>query len=159
MKIEVCRTAGEVARRGAALVAAALARNPCEVMALPTGRTPVAMYAELAAKRKAGSVDFSCATVFNLDEVLLPNPNPHTFFQFMRRQWQAVVRVRAGEAGRRLDRIEAVHMRLGIGDAALRNERSLRFAPDRAIAGGRDPRDKPLPRDRATPERWWCPFR
>lgn len=89
MKIEVCRTAGEVARRGAALVAAALARNPCEVMALPTGRTPVAMYAELAAKRKAGSVDFSCATVFNLDEVLLPNPDPHTFFQFMRRHvWE-----------------------------------------------------------------------
>ncbi len=89
MKVEICPTAGEVARRGAALLAGLLARDRPTVMALPTGRTPVAMYAELAALRKARKVDFSKATVFNLDEVLLPNHHPQTFFQFMTRHvWQ-----------------------------------------------------------------------
>lgn len=88
MKIEILKTAGEVARRGAALLEAAAAADPELVVALPTGRTPVDMYAILAARRKAGAVDFSRVIAFNLDEVLLPRARPQTFFQFMiRHAW------------------------------------------------------------------------
>jgi len=85
VKIEILKNAGEVARRGASLFEASLAENPALVVALPTGRTPVDMYAVLAARRKAGAFDLSRATAFNLDEVLLPRAMPQTFFQFMTR--------------------------------------------------------------------------
>lgn len=85
MKIEILKTAGEVARRGASLFEAAVAANPALVVALPTGRTPVDMYTILASRRKAGAFDLSRATAFNLDEVLLPRGLPQTFFQFMTR--------------------------------------------------------------------------
>ena len=53
MKIEILPTAAEVARRGASRFEAAALARPELVMALPTGRTPIAMYAILAARRKA----------------------------------------------------------------------------------------------------------
>ena len=63
--------------------------NPDLVVALPTGRTPIAMYAQLASERAAGRFDLARATVFNLDEVLLPRDRPETFFQFMKRHvWE-----------------------------------------------------------------------
>jgi len=49
-------------------VARCLASNPNLVLGLPTGRTPVPFYAELAALHQSGHVDFSRATTFNLDE-------------------------------------------------------------------------------------------
>lgn len=85
MKIETLQNAGAVARRGAALFAEQARVRPDLVVALPTGRTPVEMYAILAASRKAGAFDLSRATAFNLDEVLLPRAMPQTFFQFMTR--------------------------------------------------------------------------
>lgn len=85
MKIEVLPSAAEVAGRGAALFAAEVRANPTLVTALPTGRTPIAMYQKLAAERTAGNFDLSRAITFNLDEVLLPRSAPQTFFQFMTR--------------------------------------------------------------------------
>jgi len=76
---------GEVARRAADLLEAAVAADPRLVLALPTGRTPIEMYALLAERRKSGRFDFGEATSFNLDEVLLPRSVPQTFFQFMTR--------------------------------------------------------------------------
>jgi len=85
VKIEILKTAREVARRGAALFEGAAAQNPAIVVALPTGRTPIDMYAILAARRREGAFDLARATAFNLDEVLLPRKQPQTFFQFMTR--------------------------------------------------------------------------
>ena len=85
MKIEVLPSAAAVAARGAALFSAEVRANPALVAALPTGRTPIAMYERLASERTAGSFDLSRATIFNLDEVLLPRSSPQTFFQFMTR--------------------------------------------------------------------------
>ncbi len=62
-----------------------MSANPRLVLALPTGRTPIEMYRLLAESRRAGRFDLSEATVFNLDEVLLPKSVPQTFFQFMTR--------------------------------------------------------------------------
>jgi glucosamine-6-phosphate deaminase len=74
-----------VARRAAEEFAHSVAHDPRLVVALPTGRTPVAMYEWLAAERQAGRFDLGLATTFNLDEVLLPRALPQTFFQFMTR--------------------------------------------------------------------------
>ena len=85
MKVEIHPKGGDVARRGAAWFGEAVNARPEIVVALPTGRTPIAMYEFLAARRKAGAFDLGQATTFNLDEVLLPKAMPQTFFQFMTR--------------------------------------------------------------------------
>jgi glucosamine-6-phosphate deaminase len=85
VKIEILPSPREVARRGAALIEEAVSANPRLVLALPTGRTPIEMYRLLAEARKAGGFDLTQATVFNLDEVLLPRSVPQSFFQFMTR--------------------------------------------------------------------------
>jgi len=83
LKVEVLPTAGDVARRAALVFAEAVAANPRLVVALPTGRTPIEMYARLAESRGQGAFNLAQATTFNLDEVLLPRSLPQTFFQFM----------------------------------------------------------------------------
>lgn len=83
MNVEVLLTPGDVTRRAASRFAEAVAANPRLVVALPTGRTPIEMYARLAESRRQGVFDLGQATTFNLDEVLLPRALPQTFFQFM----------------------------------------------------------------------------
>lgn len=58
------------ARALARRIVSALAANPRLVLGLPTGRTPVGFYHELATIAAAGHADFSQATTFNLDEFL-----------------------------------------------------------------------------------------
>ena len=59
-----------VARAVASRVAALVAARPDAVLGLPTGRTPVRLYAELRELAAAGEIDFSRVTTFNLDEFL-----------------------------------------------------------------------------------------
>jgi glucosamine-6-phosphate deaminase len=54
----------------AARIADALAANPRLVLGLPTGRTPIFLYRELARLCQRGAADFSQATTFNLDEFI-----------------------------------------------------------------------------------------
>ena len=89
MKIEILTSAGEVALRAAALFSNAVKSRSDLTAALPTGRTPIEMYELLARERRAGSLDLSRVTAFNLDEVLLPKAMPQTFHQFMiRHAWE-----------------------------------------------------------------------
>jgi glucosamine-6-phosphate deaminase len=54
------------------------------VLGLPTGKTPVGFYHELAAIAAAGHVDFSQASTFNLDEFLgIPPTHPGSYRQYM----------------------------------------------------------------------------
>ena len=63
-----------------------LASNPNLVLGLPTGRTPVPFYAELVALFRAGRIDFSRATTFNLDEFAgLAASAPGSYRAFMER--------------------------------------------------------------------------
>jgi len=75
MNIRVFRTSDEAAHAAAGAVAAQLARKPASVLGLPTGRTSLAVYDELARLHEAGESDFSRAHTFNIDEFvgLLPN--------------------------------------------------------------------------------------
>jgi glucosamine-6-phosphate deaminase len=62
----------------------ALAVNPRLVLGLPTGRTPVGFYHELASRAAGGRADFSQARTFNLDEFLgIPSSHPGSYRQFM----------------------------------------------------------------------------
>lgn len=84
MKIEVFDAPDQVAAAVAERVAAALAGRPPLVLGLPTGRTPLATYAELRRLHAAGRADFSRATTFNLDEFAGVAPShPGSFRAFM----------------------------------------------------------------------------
>lgn len=80
MKLDLCADHAEASERAAGLVAAALREQPGLVLGLPTGHTPVAMYALLA----AAGLDWSAARTFNLDEFGGVSPQtPGSFRAFM----------------------------------------------------------------------------
>jgi glucosamine-6-phosphate deaminase len=84
MTIQVCPTAAAAARDVAAIIAAQLKRNPGIVLGLPTGRTVIGIYDELARLHAAGRADFSRAHTVNLDEFIGLSPaDPRGFRAFM----------------------------------------------------------------------------
>jgi glucosamine-6-phosphate deaminase len=72
-----------VARAAADIVAEEVSAQREIVLALPTGRTPIPLYDELAARHAAGRIDLTAARGFNLDELILPSEDPRTFRAFM----------------------------------------------------------------------------
>ena len=83
-RLSIFPDARSAARTLADRVAAAVAGNPRLVLGLPTGRTPVPFYAELAARVERGDVDLSLASSFNLDEFVgIPSDHPGSFRAFM----------------------------------------------------------------------------
>jgi glucosamine-6-phosphate deaminase len=73
-----------VARALAERLAEAIARKPGMVLGLPTGRTPVLLYRELALLHQEGRIDFSRVTTFNLDEFLGVSPgDPGSYRTYM----------------------------------------------------------------------------
>jgi glucosamine-6-phosphate deaminase len=65
-------------------IAAAVEANPRLVLGLPTGRTPLALYNELAGLYAHGHVDFSQVTTFNLDEFLgIPASHRGSYRKYM----------------------------------------------------------------------------
>jgi glucosamine-6-phosphate deaminase len=84
VKIGIFDTPDQVAAAIAERVATALAARPPLVLGLPTGRTPIATYAELRRLHAAGRADFSRAATFNLDEFAgIPASHPSSFRTFM----------------------------------------------------------------------------
>ncbi len=80
MEVVLCSDAQEATRRAADIVQALLAENPKLVLALPTGRTPIAFYGELTGRK----LDWSHARSFNLDEYVgLSRDNPNSFAHYM----------------------------------------------------------------------------
>jgi glucosamine-6-phosphate deaminase len=85
-RITVFQDARTVARELATHVADALEQKPGLVLGLPTGRTPLLFYEELVALARAGKVDFSRATTFNVDEFVgIPASHPGSYRTFMQR--------------------------------------------------------------------------
>ena len=70
MHIHVFPDEQQLARALATRIADHIRREPATVLGLPTGRTPVLLYAELARLAGMGALDLSGASTFNLDEVL-----------------------------------------------------------------------------------------
>jgi len=82
-RVHVHDDAAAVARAAADLLTEEIQAQPDLVIALPTGRTPIPLYDELAARRAARRIDLGQARGFNLDELVLPASDPRTFRAFM----------------------------------------------------------------------------
>jgi glucosamine-6-phosphate deaminase len=96
VKIRIFDTPDAVAGAVAERVATALAAHPSLVVGLPTGRTPIAAYAELRRLHAGGRADFSRASTFNLDEFAgIPASHPGSFRTFMERHLFGAVNVAA----------------------------------------------------------------
>ncbi|MGH9408798.1 MAG: glucosamine-6-phosphate deaminase [Vicinamibacterales bacterium] len=74
-----------LARTLAERIGARLAAKPALVLGLPTGRSPIRLYRELAALHARGRADFAQATTFNLDEFLgIAASHPGSYHAYMR---------------------------------------------------------------------------
>ena len=85
VRVRVLQDAASVAHAAADALAEAVRAEPEIVLALPTGRTPIPLYDELARRHAAGAIDLSRARGFNLDELAMPRADPRTFHSFMER--------------------------------------------------------------------------
>jgi glucosamine-6-phosphate isomerase len=66
------------------IFSAQILSRPDSVLGFATGSTPLGLYAKLVEKNKAGLIDFSRITTFNLDEYCgLPRENPQSYYSFM----------------------------------------------------------------------------
>jgi glucosamine-6-phosphate deaminase len=85
-RVEIFPDRTAVSRALANRVADEIRAKPDIVLGLPTGRTPLELYAELVRLHAAGEVDFSRVTTFNLDEFLgVPTEHPGSYRSFMER--------------------------------------------------------------------------
>ncbi len=84
MRVIVCENYNEMSKAGAKLIASQLVLKPNSVLGLATGSTPVGMYKELISMNKAGELDFSEVTTFNLDEYYpISRDNRQSYYYFM----------------------------------------------------------------------------
>ena len=84
MELIVLPDAAAVASAAADRFLTIVSERPEAAVALPTGRTPLPFYEELARRADRGS-DLGSLRVYNLDELLLPASHPHSFAAYMRR--------------------------------------------------------------------------
>ncbi len=111
MKVVILKNAAEVAAYGAQIFIKTIAAKPNAVLGLATGSTPLALYKELIAARKANKVSFKQVSTFNLDEYLgLAGTHPQSYRYFMNQQLfdhididKANTAVPAGDAANPLD--------------------------------------------------------
>jgi glucosamine-6-phosphate deaminase len=83
--------------------------KPQSVLALPTGSTPLGLYAELTARSRAGSVSLDAVRIFNLDEYCgLPEADPHSYAAFLHQHLIAPAGIAASQV--RLLRGDAADM-------------------------------------------------
>ena len=84
MNVRVFETADETAWSLARRIAAAIGDKPDLVLGLPTGKSPVATYAELRKMHRIGAVDFGRVKTFNVDEFAgVSASHPGSFRRFM----------------------------------------------------------------------------
>ncbi len=93
--LEVVRDAAAVAHAAADEIQELITGRPAAVLALPTGRTPLPLYAELRRRYQAGHIDFGQVQTFNLDEwVGLGPDHAGSYARFMREQLFSHVNLR-----------------------------------------------------------------
>jgi glucosamine-6-phosphate deaminase len=85
LKITRLESAETVALAAADRVQAFARENPEAVVALPTGRTQLPLYAELARRHAAGDTSLGRWRGFNLDELVLPPSDERSFRSYMER--------------------------------------------------------------------------
>jgi glucosamine-6-phosphate deaminase len=84
MEVIICKTYDEMGKAAAEAVAEVLNAKPNAVLGMATGSTPLGLYQELVRMHKAGQLDFSQVTTFNLDEYVgLPVTHEQSYHRFM----------------------------------------------------------------------------
>ena len=83
MRLEVLRDSRAAARRAAEEIARVLRRKGRRRLVLASGKTMIAVYAELARLHGLGRAPLGRAETFNLDELLLSPEDPRSFRAFM----------------------------------------------------------------------------
>jgi glucosamine-6-phosphate deaminase len=82
--VQVAQSPEELAAVAAVQVKRQLRARPDSVLALPTGQTPVGVYAELARRCREEDISFAEVRTFNLDEFVdLPADHPASFETYM----------------------------------------------------------------------------
>ena len=100
MKLIVYRNEREASAATAEELASAIVRHPAMVLGLPTGRTPLPLYARLAELREQRHFDASRVTTFNLDEFWrLPASHPGSYRAYMERHVFSRLAIAAGQVG------------------------------------------------------------
>ena len=85
MEVVIKRDYEQMSKAAAQLLVDVLNTKPNAVLGMATGSTPLGLYQELVRLYKAGHVDFSRVTTFNLDEYVgLPANHPQSYHYFMR---------------------------------------------------------------------------
>jgi glucosamine-6-phosphate deaminase len=88
MRIELVEDADQLNGTGADVVADAIAATPTASVVAATGRTPMGLYTELGTRRRAGLLDATAISVFQLDEYLgLQDNDRRSLFGWMRRSF------------------------------------------------------------------------
>lgn len=101
MRVLILPDAAAAAERAAGILADTVAARPAAVLGLATGETMRPFYAALRARARAGRLDLSQATTFNLDEYVgVPPDHPASFHAFMRAELFAAVPPRAAHLPR-----------------------------------------------------------
>lgn len=86
MDVRVFESVSAVASGVADTIVRAVAEAPGAALALPTGRTPRAIYEELRRRREAERVSFARAHFFEIDEFVgVPASHPGSFAAYLRR--------------------------------------------------------------------------
>lgn len=84
MKLIIVATLEEGAVNAAEIVIKQIKAKPASVLGLPTGGTPVGLYAQLAKAVKDKKVDLSQIKTFNLDEYCgVTKEDPQSYYTFM----------------------------------------------------------------------------
>src|SRR5690349_9365696 len=74
-----------LSERAAQLLLTAIEEDPRVVLGLPTGRTPIGMYARVVRECQRAYHCFRDVTTFNLDEYAgLPREHPGSYFSYMK---------------------------------------------------------------------------
>jgi glucosamine-6-phosphate deaminase len=84
MEVIISKTYEEMSRSAAEAVARCSECQARAMLGMATGSTPLGLYQELVRMHKAGQLDFSQVTTFNLDEYVgLPVTHPQSYHAFM----------------------------------------------------------------------------
>lgn len=97
MKVIITKDYEQMSKRGAEIVIEAIKAKPDLVLGLATGSTPLGMYAEMIRAFRAGRVDLSKISSFNLDEYCgLPPDHPQSYHYYMYLNFFAHVNIDRG---------------------------------------------------------------
>ncbi len=84
-RIIIANSGEELDVVAAEIIEKQISNKPDTTLTLPTGATPLGMYAKLVEKYKSGLIDFSLSTIFNLDEYWpIKHTHPSSYFHYMK---------------------------------------------------------------------------